>query len=102
MRGADGGGKGEGRGQEEGSVPGTHRSLLQTGGKKEARFSSTQVFTLTGRAMAAREPSLEPRAPRGWSRAAAPSSGPLAARFLGFPGVKGRSTPPPPRLRPRD
>lgn len=39
---------------------GTHRSLLQTGGRKEARFSSTQVFTLTGRSMVAREPALEP------------------------------------------
>lgn len=41
---------------------GTHRSLLQTGGRKEARFSSTQVFTLTGRSMVAREPALEPDA----------------------------------------
>lgn len=33
-------------------MPGTHRSLLQTGGRKESRFSSTQVLTLTGRFMA--------------------------------------------------
>lgn len=98
MRRANGGGKGEGRGQKDGSVPGTHRSLLQTGGRKEARFSSTQVFTLTGRAMAAREPNLEPRAPRGCRRGSAPPSGPLAALFLGVPGVKGRDTLPPPRL----
>ena len=96
---ADGGGKGEGRGQKDGSVPGTHRSLLQTGGRKEARFSSTQVFTLTGRAMAAREPSLEPRAPRGYRRGSAPPSGPLAALFLGVPGVKGRDTLPSPASR---
>lgn len=37
-------------------MDGTHRSLLQTGGRKEARFSSTQAFTLTGRSMATREP----------------------------------------------
>lgn len=44
MRDVDGG--------EERGVPGTHRSSLQTGGRKEARFSSTQEPTLTGRVMA--------------------------------------------------
>lgn len=29
-----------------------HSNLLQTGGRKKARFPSTQVFTLTGRCMA--------------------------------------------------
>lgn len=67
MRGADGGG-GEDRGQEHRGVPGTHRSLLQTGGRKEARFSSTQVFTLTRRSMAARGAAL-------WSVCLGPSEG---------------------------
>lgn len=35
-------------------MPGTHRSLLQTGGRKASRFSSTQVLTLTGCCMAPR------------------------------------------------
>lgn len=37
-------------------MSGTHRSLLQTGGRNEARFSSTQFLTLTGLSMASGEP----------------------------------------------
>lgn len=70
--------EGGGRGPGAAGEPGTHRSLLQTGGRKEARFSSTQVFTLTGRAMAAREPRPQ-RVPRRVSQGCAPPSRPLAA-----------------------
>lgn len=57
LRGAVGGWQGgENRGQEGGGVRATHRSLLQTGGRKEPRFSSTHAFTLTGRSMVSREP----------------------------------------------
>ena len=57
LRGAVGGRRGgENRGQEGGGVRGTHRSLLQTGGRKEPRFSSTHAFTFTGRSMVCREP----------------------------------------------
>lgn len=38
-------------------VLGTHISLLQTGGWKEARFSSTHDLTLTRRSMAGRQES---------------------------------------------
>ena len=52
---------------------GTHRSWLQTGGRKEARFSSTQAFTLTGLSMASQEP-------RSRAVSSAPSEGRASAR----------------------
>lgn len=74
-------------------MPGTHRSLLQTGGRKEARFSSTQVFTLTGRAMAAREPALEPDAPPGVRGVRLRPAAHWPPRESATPGPKGGTTP---------
>lgn len=52
---------------------GTHRSWLQTGGRKEARFSCTQAFTLTGLSMV-------PQEPRSRAVCSAPSEGRASAR----------------------
>lgn len=73
-------------------MPGTHRSLLQTGGRKEARFSATQVLTLTGRSMALPGAVL-PAVFWGLRGGAVPPTHLLAAWLIGSPGVKGRGNP---------
>lgn len=88
MRGADGE-EGDDRGQEEGGAPGTHRSLLQTGGKNEARFSSTHLLTLTGRSMASQEPCSE-RCPGAVGGARLRPDAYWPPWLISIPGVKGR------------
>lgn len=73
-------------------MPGTHRSLLQTGGRNEARFSSTQLFTRTGRSMVSRELCSE-RCPGAVGGAHLRPAAYWPPRLISIPGVKGRGNP---------
>lgn len=70
-------------------MPGTHKSLLQTGGRNEARFSSTQLLTLTGRSMVSQGLCSE-RCPGAVGGARLRPATYWPPRLISIPGVKGR------------